>query len=110
MDDAGCFTAEAGERFQGLAVLDEGNAAVIAALEEAGALLKVGIPFKLFGKEEILSVFLKKVTSAADKPFAGQGEALALLHGKTAAVFRYQAEQCGGRDAAAAHSCVSAIT
>lgn len=41
MDDAGCFTAEAGAEFQGLAVLDEGNAAVIAALEKAGALLKV---------------------------------------------------------------------
>ena len=43
MDDAGCFTAEAGVEFQGLAVLDEGNAAVIAALERAGALLKVRI-------------------------------------------------------------------
>lgn len=41
MDDAGCFTAEAGAEFQGLAVLDEGNAAVIKALERAGALLKV---------------------------------------------------------------------
>ena len=42
VDDAGCFTAEAGVEFQGLAVLDEGNAAVIQALERAGALLKVG--------------------------------------------------------------------
>lgn len=41
VDDAGCFTAEAGAEFQGLAVLDEGNAAVIQALERAGALLKV---------------------------------------------------------------------
>lgn len=43
VDDAGCFTAEAGEQFQGLAVLDEGNAAVIKALERAGALLKVRV-------------------------------------------------------------------
>jgi isoleucyl-tRNA synthetase len=41
VDDAGCFTAEAGAEFQGLAVLDEGNAAVIQALKRAGALLKV---------------------------------------------------------------------
>ncbi|KAG2447442.1 hypothetical protein HYH02_007767 [Chlamydomonas schloesseri] len=40
VDDAGCFTAEAGERFAGLAVQGEGNKAVTAALREAGALLK----------------------------------------------------------------------
>lgn len=41
VDDAGCFTAEAGAEFQGLAVLDDGNDAVIKALQRAGALLKV---------------------------------------------------------------------
>ena len=39
VDDAGKFTAEAGPKFAGLPVLGEGNDAVIAALEEAGALL-----------------------------------------------------------------------
>ena len=40
VDDAGCFTAEAGEAFAGLAVQGEGNRAVCAALREAGVLLK----------------------------------------------------------------------
>ena len=40
VDDAGCFTEEAGPSFQGLSVQGEGNTAVIAALTEAGALLK----------------------------------------------------------------------
>jgi isoleucyl-tRNA synthetase len=39
VDDQGRFTAEAGP-FAGLRVLDEGNAAVITALQETGALLK----------------------------------------------------------------------
>ena len=41
VDDAGLFTAEAGAEFEGLAVLDDGTAAVIAALDREGALLKV---------------------------------------------------------------------
>jgi len=41
VDDVGKFTIEAGERFQGLSVLDEGNTAIIDALTEANALLKV---------------------------------------------------------------------
>ena len=41
VDDAGLFTAEAGEEFAGLAVLAEGNAAVIAKLQSVNALLKV---------------------------------------------------------------------
>ncbi|CAM9322588.1 unnamed protein product [Discosporangium mesarthrocarpum] len=40
VDDAGCFTAEAGERFRGLSVLKGGNEEVIMALEEAGGLIK----------------------------------------------------------------------
>jgi len=40
VDDAGNFTAEAGPEFEGLNVLDEGNTAVIKALEREGALLK----------------------------------------------------------------------
>ena len=44
VDDAGLFTAEAGEDLQGLAVLDEGNAAVIAKLQAVDALLKVRQP------------------------------------------------------------------
>ncbi|KAG2422803.1 hypothetical protein HXX76_015750 [Chlamydomonas incerta] len=40
VDDAGCFTAEAGERFAGLQVQGEGNKAVCAALREAGVLLR----------------------------------------------------------------------
>jgi len=39
VDDAGCFTSEAGEAFQGLSVLGEGNTAVIDALKTAGALI-----------------------------------------------------------------------
>lgn len=41
VDDVGKFTIEAGERFVGLSVLAEGNTAMIDALAEAGALLKV---------------------------------------------------------------------
>lgn len=40
VDDAGVFTAEAGE-FEGLAVQGEGNTAVIQALKAAGVLLRV---------------------------------------------------------------------
>jgi len=40
VDDVGKFTIEAGERFQGMDVLGEGNSAVVEALEEVGALLK----------------------------------------------------------------------
>jgi len=40
VDDVGKFTVEAGERFQGLSVLDEGNTAIIDALREKSALLK----------------------------------------------------------------------
>ena len=39
VDDRGRFTSEAGERFQGLSVLKEGNDEVIAALSETGALI-----------------------------------------------------------------------
>ena len=39
VDDAGRFTAEAGERFVGKDVLGDGNIEAITALEEAGALL-----------------------------------------------------------------------
>lgn len=41
VDDAGVFTKEAGSRFEGKAVLDEGNSAVLEALKESGNLLKV---------------------------------------------------------------------
>jgi isoleucyl-tRNA synthetase len=41
VDDVGKFTIEAGDRFKGLNVLAEGNTAVIDALLEAKALLKV---------------------------------------------------------------------
>jgi isoleucyl-tRNA synthetase len=41
VNDAGQFTVEAGERFKGLSVLGDGNQAVIEALTETGALLKV---------------------------------------------------------------------
>lgn len=40
VDDLGKFTIEAGERFQGLSVLGDGNTAIIDALSEANALLK----------------------------------------------------------------------
>ena len=40
VDDAGLFTDEAGAEFAGLAVLAEGNEAVIAKLRDVGALLK----------------------------------------------------------------------
>jgi len=40
VDDAGCFTEEAGERFKGLSVQGDGNKAVVSALQEAGVLLK----------------------------------------------------------------------
>lgn len=40
VDDAGLFTAEAGEDLVGLAVLDEGNDAVIKKLQSVNALLK----------------------------------------------------------------------
>jgi isoleucyl-tRNA synthetase len=40
VNDMGCFTEEAGERFQGLDVLGDGNTAVITALNEVGALIK----------------------------------------------------------------------
>lgn len=39
VDDVGKFTIEAGERFVGLKVLDEGNTAIIEALQETGSLL-----------------------------------------------------------------------
>jgi isoleucyl-tRNA synthetase len=41
VDDVGKFTIEAGERFMGLSVLGEGNVAIIDALTEVKALLKV---------------------------------------------------------------------
>lgn len=41
VDDVGKFTIEAGERFVGLSVLAEGNEAIVEALTEVGALLKV---------------------------------------------------------------------
>ena len=41
VDDAGRFTDEAGAEFAGLAVLAEGNQAVIDKLSDVGALLKV---------------------------------------------------------------------
>jgi isoleucyl-tRNA synthetase len=40
VDDAGCFTSEAGEDLKGMPVLAEGNTAVIAKLKAVGALLK----------------------------------------------------------------------
>jgi len=40
VDNYGRFTAEAGERFEGLSVLKEGNEAIIQALDECGSLLK----------------------------------------------------------------------
>jgi isoleucyl-tRNA synthetase len=40
VDDVGKFTIEAGERFVGLSVLDEGNTAIVEALSETGSLLK----------------------------------------------------------------------
>ncbi|GMI34071.1 hypothetical protein TeGR_g7548, partial [Tetraparma gracilis] len=39
VDDAGKFTSEAGERFEGMSVLGDGNGEVIKALGEEGALL-----------------------------------------------------------------------
>lgn len=44
VDDAGCFTSEAGAEFEGLSVLAEGNDAVVQALDSSGALLKVITP------------------------------------------------------------------
>ncbi len=41
VDDVGKFTIEAGERFAGLSVLGDGNQAIIDALTEVSALLKV---------------------------------------------------------------------
>jgi len=41
VDDVGKFTIEAGERFVGMKVLDEGNTAIIDALAETGSLLLV---------------------------------------------------------------------
>lgn len=41
VDDVGKFTIEAGEKFAGMSVLGDGNQAMIDALNEAGALLKV---------------------------------------------------------------------
>lgn len=41
VDDVGKFTAEAGERFAGMKVLDEGNEAIIEALAETNSLLLV---------------------------------------------------------------------
>lgn len=40
VDDVGRFTIEAGERFQGMDVLSDGNQAIVDALKETGALLK----------------------------------------------------------------------
>lgn len=40
VDDLGRFTKEAGERFEGLEVLGDGNKAVITALNETGTLIK----------------------------------------------------------------------
>ena len=40
VNDMGCFTEEAGERFVGKDVLGDGNTDVIAALGEAGVLIK----------------------------------------------------------------------
>lgn len=39
VDDKGHFTAEAGERFQGLDVLGDGNVAIMGAMDECGSLL-----------------------------------------------------------------------
>jgi isoleucyl-tRNA synthetase len=41
VDDMGKFTLEAGDRFEGLEVLGAGNTAIVDALTEAGALLKL---------------------------------------------------------------------
>lgn len=40
VDDVGKFTIEAGERFVGMKVLEEGNIAIIDALSETGSLIK----------------------------------------------------------------------
>ena len=48
VDDAGVFTKEAGAIFQGKAVLDDGNTAVLKALGESGNLLKVEISHRPF--------------------------------------------------------------
>ena len=48
VDDAGRFTDEAGAEFAGLAVLAEGNQAVIDKLSEVGALLKVSFKWTPF--------------------------------------------------------------
>lgn len=42
LDDGGVFTSEAGSAFEGKCVLGDGNTAVVSALKEAAALLKVG--------------------------------------------------------------------
>jgi isoleucyl-tRNA synthetase len=39
VDDAGCFTDEAGPKFEGLMVQTDGNAAVIKELQGEGVLL-----------------------------------------------------------------------
>lgn len=41
LDDGGVFTAAAGPAFEGKPVLGEGNTAVVSALRDAAALLKV---------------------------------------------------------------------
>lgn len=41
VDDVGKFTIEAGEKYAGMSVLGEGNIAMVEALQEEGALLKV---------------------------------------------------------------------
>ena len=43
LDDGGIFTAQAGAPFEGKSVLGDGNTAVVSALQDAGALLKVGL-------------------------------------------------------------------
>ncbi|CAG9862199.1 unnamed protein product [Phyllotreta striolata] len=42
VDDAGCFTTEAGSKFAGKYVLEAGNAAVLEALKEDSSLLRLG--------------------------------------------------------------------
>ena len=47
VNDMGCFTEEAGERFVGKDVLGDGNTDVITALGECGVLIKEEVRYDL---------------------------------------------------------------
>jgi isoleucyl-tRNA synthetase len=102
VDDLGRFTVEAGERFEGMNVLGDGNVAVINALNEEGALLLA----EDYNHKYPYDWRTKKPTifRATDQWFASvEGfrdqalEAIETVRPQIVLLFRLAMGRCGGR-------------